>query len=227
MSLKNCHKGWKPFWKEHENDIQEILKKVQEQGEYYPEHDNIFKCFQYCDPTEIKLVLLGQDPYIGTEEINGRNVPQACGLSFGVSRQHRIPPSLLNIYKEIKSCYPESVWPGHGCLERWAKDEKILLLNASLTVKPNQSNSHTHLWGEFTDNVIRYLSKVNNGTIFLLMGNFAKGKKPLIDVNKHKVWETVHPSPLSASRGFFGCRVFLAINQYLESNNKKPIQWFE
>lgn len=226
MSFIDCHAGWNIFFHQHWKDIQKILQQVEEDGEYYPKKINIFKCFEYYGPTEIQLVLLGQDPYIGVEEINGELVPQACGLSFGVSKQHRIPPSLLNIYKEIQTCYPQSPWPGHGCLERWAKEEKILLLNAALTVKPNQSNSHAHLWYEFTDKVIQYISEVNNGTIFLLMGNFAKSKKPLIDIKKHKIFETVHPSPLSASRGFFGCRVFLEINQYRCATGKKQIQWF-
>jgi uracil-DNA glycosylase len=169
---------------------------------------------------------MGQDPYIGYEIINNIKIPQACGLSFSVPKSHKkIPPSLQNIFKEIKNCYPDYEIPKHGSLKRWVKKEKILLLNAALTVIEGKSNSHAELWTSFTDKLIKYISEKNNKTIFLLMGNFAIKKEYLIDTKKHKVFRTVHPSPLSANRGFFGCNIFKIINEYLIENNQEPINW--
>lgn len=226
MIESSYHSGWCDFFMKHQKTFETIMTKVEKDGEYYPKRENVLRCFQTLGPKDIKVVLLGQDPYIGAEEIDGVLEPQACGLSFGVSRQHRIPPSLLNMFKEIQACYPQSHWPGHGCLERWTMEENIFLLNASLTVRPHESNSHSYLWSHFTDDVIQYISNVSDGTIFLLMGNFAKSKKQFINTEKHKLFETVHPSPLSSHKGFFGCRVFYHINEYLKKTGKKEIQWF-
>lgn len=224
--MTKYHQGWQEFFQQHQEMLNDIMTKVEKDGEYYPRREHVLRCFQSQGPKDIRLVLLGQDPYIGAEEINGTMEPQACGLSFGVSEKHRIPPSLLNIFKEIEACYPNRPWPRNGCLDRWMKEENIFLLNASLTVRPHESNSHAYLWSDFTDKVIQYISTVSNGTMFLLMGNFARNKKSLIDVRKHKIFETVHPSPLSCHRGFFGSRIFLRINQYLQDQEKKEIQWF-
>ncbi len=134
-----------------------------------------------------------------------------------------IYPSLKNIYKELKLEYPDYNIPNHGSLERWVKDEKILLLNSALTVKEGESNSHAH--EKFTDKLIKWISQKNNSIIFLLMGNFAIKKSFLVDESKHKIFTCVHPSPLSASRGFFGSNVFININNYLVENKKEPILW--
>jgi uracil-DNA glycosylase len=147
------------------------------------------------------------------------------GLSFSVPRKHKkIPPSLQNIFKEIKNCYPEFEIPNHGLLKRWARKEKILLLNAALTVFEKESNSHAKLWIEFVNKLIKWFQHINDGCVFLLMGNFAQSKKVLIE-NKHKIFNTVHPSPLSVHNGFYGSNVFKKINDYLESNNKEKIIW--
>lgn len=217
--------GWDPFLSKHKEELSKILEQVRKDSErkqVYPHPENILRCLWYFPPEETRLVILGQDPYIGEE--NG--VPQACGLSFSVPKSHKhVPPSLQNIYKEILACYPKLCKPSHGCLLRWATEEKILLLNASLTVIKGDSNSHEEHWTDFTDNLIRFISDANKGTIFLLMGRFAGSKAALIDQKKHKVFLTVHPSPLSASRGFFGCGVFKKIDEHLISSFQPPIHW--
>ena len=211
--IEKVNQSWIPFFDENKEELEKIFEKInKKKEEIYPLPEDLFRALFYFPPNEIKLVIIGQDPYIGSED----NIPQAMGLSFSVPKKHRkIPPSLQNIFKEIKNCYPDFNIPNHGLLKRWAKQEKILLLNSALTVKAGESNSHANLWVNFTDKLIKYLSDKNDKCVFLLMGNFAKGKKHLINEEKHKVFITVHPSPLSASRGFFGCGVFKEINEFL------------
>jgi len=224
--LSKVDKGWLPFFENNKNDLTEILSKIEFNDLIYPNKEKIFKALFYFPPEEIKLFIMGQDPYIGYEINNNIKIPQACGLSFSVPKSHKkIPPSLQNIFKEIKNCYPDYEIPKHGSLKRWVKKEKILLLNTALTVIEAKSNSHAELWSSFTDKLIKYISEKNNKTIFLLMGNFAIKKEYLIDSNKHKIFKIVHPSPLSANRGFFGCNIFKIINDYLVENNLDPIIW--
>jgi uracil-DNA glycosylase len=148
------------------------------------------------------------------------------GLSFSVPKNHRlIPPSLKNIFKEIKNSYPDYEIPKHGLLKKWAKREKILLLNSALSVQSGNSNSHALLWQDFTDKLINWFQKQNDKCIFLLMGNNAKSKANLIDSKKHKIFITIHPSPLSAHRGFFGCGVFKEINEYLKLKDLDEINY--
>lgn len=219
--IKRINVGWEQFFEKNNTELTGILDSINFDT-IYPSKNNIFRSLFYFSPSEVKLVILGQDPYISSE--NG--IPQACGLSFSVPRIHKkIPPSLQNIFKEIKNSYSDYQIPSNGCLKRWAKKEKILLLNSALTVIEGKSNSHAKLWSNFTDNLIKFISEKNNGTIFLLMGNFAINKEKLIDNNKHKIFKTVHPSPLSAHRGFFGSNIFKDINDYLEINEKEVINW--
>ena len=225
--MQNIYNKIHPAWQEFIDNNKILLDKIFSQIDFdndivYPHKNLIFKVLEYYGPAEIKLLLLGQDPYIGAEN----NIPQACGLSFSVPLSHKkIPPSLQNIFKEIKNCYPEFEIPQNGSLKRWCKIEKILLLNASLTVIEGKSNSHASLWKEFTDNLIKYISDTNENMIFLLMGNFAQQKAALINYEKHKIFTCVHPSPLSAHRGFLGCEIFKKINDYLIEINKEPINW--
>ncbi len=215
---ENIHAGWLPFFEENNNNLMsiiEILNKME--NKIYPNEEDIFRALYYHGPTDIKLLLLGQDPYINEEH----NKPQATGLSFSVPDTHKIPPSLKNIFKEIKNSYPDFTFK-NGSLERWAKEEKILLLNSSLTVFKGNSNSHSHLWNNFTDKLIKWLNEKNKDCIFLLMGNYAKNKSKYIT---NKIFFTVHPSPLSAYNGFFGCNVFKNINDYLIEHNITPIKW--
>ena len=223
LLINNIHEEWLPFFNETENDLYNIINELNSYNKIiYPDPNNIFRAFKYYSPCEFKLIILGQDPYINTEN----NIPQACGLAFSIPKSHKkIPPSLLNIYKEIKNSYPEIKIPNHGSLERWIEEEKILLLNCSLTVESGKSNSHQILWFDWINKLIKFINDINNRTIFLLMGKFAINKSKFIDCNKHKIFTTVHPSPLSASKGFFGCNIFKLINDYLEINNEKLIIW--
>ncbi len=230
--IRRLHPDWKIFFDNNKKDLEliliEINKDINNGITVFPNPKDLFRTLFYFGPTETKLVLLGQDPYINSEICLGKKVPQACGMSFGVPKAHKkIPPSLVNIFKEIKNCYPDSVIPTHGFLKRWVKQEHILLLNSALTVKEGNSNSYQKLWSEFTDKLIKYISDTSPHTIFLLMGNFAIGKSKLIDVKKHKIFTTIHPSPLSAHNGFFGCGIFKNINEYLENNQIDTIKWLK
>jgi len=210
--LEKVNPEWLPFFEENKEEFKKILNTLNnyKDKKIYPFPIDLLRALFYHPPNQIKLLLIGMDPYINGE---------AMGLSF--SSNNSVPPSLRNIFKEIKNSYPNYEIPKHGSLERWAKEEKILLLNAALTVFEKESNSHAKLWLPFTNKLIKWFSDKNNGCVCLLMGNLAKGKKEFIDEKKHKIFITVHPSPLSASRGFFGCNVFKNINEYLKSNEIK------
>jgi len=220
--IYNVKSEWMSFILDNKDELDNIINELNSyKYTIYPYCDNIFKALTYFQPNETKLVILGQDPYINSEN----DVPQACGLSFSVPSTHKIPPSLLNIFKEIQNNYSNYEIPKNGCLERWCNDSKILLLNSSLTVESGKSNSHAKLWNNFTNKLISYISHVNESTIFLLMGNFAQSKEKYIDEDKHKIFKTIHPSPLSAYKGFFGCDVFLSINEYCKEKNIDEIKW--
>jgi uracil-DNA glycosylase len=178
----------------------------------YPPQEDWFRVFE-MDVNEIKVVLLGQDPYHGPG--------QAHGLAFSVNKGIRVPPSLLNIFKELNMEYPDRNYEfGHGNLEQWFYREKIFLLNASLSVKEGKPGSFIKQWTPFTDDIIKFIADTNKNCIFLLLGNFAKDKMRFID-NKDRIIYGVHPSPLSAHRGFFGSNIFKKI----EDLNGVPINW--
>ena len=182
----------------------------------YPPGSRIFAAFDSTPFDKVKVVIIGQDPYHGPGQANG--------LSFSVARGVKLPPSLKNIYKELNSDLNIPV-ADHGDLQQWA-DQGVLMLNAFLTVRHRTPASHRKLgWEDFTDEVIRQLSKNRDGIVFLLWGNFAKSKKELIDLEKHFVLEAPHPSPYSANNGFFGCRHFSRTNELLEQQSKTPINW--
>ena len=182
----------------------------------FPAYNFIFNAFQQCPFEDIKVVILGQDPYI--------NEGEAQGLSFSVPDDIKIPPSLKNIYKEIKSDLGIDI-PQNGNLERWAK-QGVLLLNSTLTVEAGKSASHQGWgWERFTDTVIQKVSEEKEHVVFLLWGNYARGKRELIDQKKHLILEASHPSPLAAYRGFFGCKHFSKCNVNLTVHNIKPISW--
>jgi uracil-DNA glycosylase len=182
----------------------------------FPPGGSIFHAFAQTPFESVKVVILGQDPYIKKGE--------AHGLSFSVPHGVAIPPSLRNVYKELASDIPGFVPPRHGCLEKWAQ-QGVLLLNASLTVEQGRSNSHRHIgWHRFTDAVIRLLSERREGLVFLLWGNFAQQKAALIDSGKHLVLTAAHPSPL-AGNAFLGCRHFSRANAYLAGRGVPVIDW--
>ena len=185
-------------------------------GKIYPDKNDIFKAFELCSFHQTKVVILGQDPYHG--------VDQAHGLSFSVKKGKMIPPSLLNIFKEIKRDLGNEI-PQEGSLVRWA-EQGVLLLNAILTVEASQPGSHKHLgWERFTDQVISHLSNKKQNLVFLLWGAFASRKKGLIDDEKHLILTSAHPSPLSCYRGFQGNEHFSKANCFLIKNGQQPIPW--
>ncbi|KAF1599229.1 Uracil-DNA glycosylase, partial [Eudyptes chrysolophus] len=183
----------------------------------YPPPDQVFTWTQMCDISDVKVVILGQDPYHGPN--------QAHGLCFSVQKPVPPPPSLENIYRELSTDIEDFAHPGHGDLTGWAK-QGVLLLNAVLTVRAHQATSHKERgWEQFTDVVVSWLNKNLHGVVFMLWGAYAQKKGSSIDRKRHHVLQTVHPSPLSVNRGFFGCRHFSKTNELLKKSGKKPIDW--
>lgn len=183
----------------------------------YPPEDKVFDAFEITEFADVKVVILGQDPYHGPN--------QAHGLCFSVLPGIKTPPSLVNIYKELATDIDGFSIPQHGFLEPWAK-QGVLLLNTVLTVEQGQAHSHKHLgWEKYTDKVVEVLNEHGEGIIFLLWGSHAQKKGKAIDESKHHVLKAPHPSPLSAHRGFLGCRHFSAVNSILQSEGKVPINW--
>ncbi len=206
------------FEKPYMQKLREFLKQEKERGaRIYPKNADIFNAFNKTPFDKVKVVILGQDPYPGDH--------QAHGLSFSVQKGIAIPKSLQNIYKELTTDIPGFIYPAHGNLEEWAK-QGVLLLNATLTVRAGESASHQKMgWEVFTDEVIRTLSEKRKGIVFILWGNYAQSKIALIDESKHHIIKSVHPSPLSVARGFYGSKPFSKANEYLVKEGEKPIDW--
>lgn len=202
----------KPYYKD-------LYKKVCEEYKsrlIFPPADDIFSAFHLTPLKDVNVVILGQDPY--------HNMGQAHGLSFSVKPGIDIPPSLLNIYKELETDLGCEI-PNNGCLTKWAK-QGVLLLNTVLTVRAHEANSHRGIgWEEFTDAAIRALNKQDRPIVFLLWGSPAQRKKSLLNNPKHLILTSPHPSPLSAYRGFFGCKHFSKTNEFLKEHNLEPIDW--
>lgn len=221
MSDVKIEASWKEvlqdqFSQPYFHDLAAFLRKEKEaEKTIYPPGSLIFNAFNITPFQEVKVVILGQDPY--------HNPGEAMGLSFSVPKGVKIPPSLQNIYKELKDDVGIHI-PDHGDLTPWAK-QGVFLLNAMLTVERNKPQSHHKIgWQNFTDAVIRKLSEGREQLVFILWGNFAKKKNILIDNSRHLVLEAPHPSPL-AGGAFFGCKHFSKANHYLEQNGKEPIDW--
>lgn len=219
--MVELHNEWDAILKdEFEKDyyikIRKFLANEYRSRTVYPDMYDIFNALKYTSFSEVKAVIIGQDPY---HEPN-----QAHGLSFSVQKGVEIPPSLVNIYKELEDDLGIKP-PSHGNLVTWAK-QGVLLLNATLTVRAHEANSHAGIgWQIFTDRVISLLNESPSPIAFLLWGANARRKKELITNRKHFIIESAHPSPLSAYRGFFGSRPFSKINQFLERNGRTPIDW--
>lgn len=204
------------FEKEYFLRLSEFVKEEYPKNTIYPPGSLIFNAFNLCPFQKVKAVIIGQDPYHGPG--------QAHGLCFSVREGIDFPPSLINIFKEIESDLGIKR-PVNGNLERWAA-QGVLLLNATLTVKAHQAGSHQKRgWEEFTDSVIRILNIERKNIVFFLWGAYAQKKGESIDRSKHLVLESVHPSPLSASRGFFGNKHFSRCNEYLIKHSIEPINW--
>lgn len=193
-----------------------FIKNEYQYQTVYPPGKEIFKAFDACAFEDVRVVILGQDPYHGPGQANG--------LCFSVRPGVKMPPSLQNIFKEIQSDL-QKPFPANGDLERWAK-QGVLLLNATLTVRANSPGSHQNKgWEIFTDATIRHLSDERDSIVFMLWGAYAQKKGEIIDRNKHLVLTAPHPSPFSADRGFFGCKHFSKANAYLKSKGLKEIEW--
>lgn len=205
------------FNKPYYRDLYNFVKDEYKSTLVYPKADDIFNAFHYTPLSKVKVLILGQDPYI--------NENQAHGLSFSVPpTQRQIPPSLLNIYKELNSDLGLYI-PNNGYLKKWA-DQGVLLLNTVLTVRAHNAASHKGKgWEEFTDACIRAVNAKDSPVVFMLWGSPARAKAKMIDRSKHLVIEAPHPSPLSAYRGFFGCKHFSQCNEFLLAHGKEPIDW--
>lgn len=204
------------FKKDYFLNLASYVKEEYQKSTIYPPPKQIFSAFDLCPFEKVKVVILGQDPYHGPKQANG--------LCFSVHEDVAIPPSLVNIYKEIKADTGKKM-PAHGNLERWAK-QGVLLLNATLTVRAGMAGSHQGKgWENFTDAAIEAIASKKNNIVFLLWGSYAQKKGEFINKNRHLVLEAAHPSPLSAHRGFFGCRHFTKTNAYLIMHDKTPIEW--
>ncbi len=204
------------FADERYKKIREFLMEEYSTHVIYPDMYDLYNCFRYTPLNEVKAVLLGQDPY--------HNPNQAHGLCFSVKKGVQLPPSLVNIYKEIETDLGIKQ-PDCGDLTKWAKSG-VLLMNTTLTVRAHMANSHSRCgWAWFTDSVIKLISENTENVVFILWGGNARSKAPLIDGSKHLILQCPHPSPLSAFSGFFGCKHFSKTNEYLISHGKQPIDW--
>ena len=196
--------------------LAEFVRQEYHTTTVFPPAKKIFAAFDACPFNEVKVVIIGQDPYHGPGQANG--------LCFSVSPDVAIPRSLVNIFKEINNDLGSPI-PSNGDLSRWA-EQGVLLLNATLTVRAHQAGSHQGKgWEQLTDAAIKQLNAQRNGLVFILWGSYAGKKAELIDSNRHLILTSVHPSPLSASRGFFGNHHFSRANEYLIRQGKTPIQW--
>ncbi|MGE9516776.1 MAG: uracil-DNA glycosylase [Solitalea-like symbiont of Tyrophagus putrescentiae] len=205
------------FSKDYMLKLKDFLIQEKASGHIvYPKSSNIFKAFELTPVNKAKVVILGQDPY--------HQPNQAHGLCFSVNKSIAIPPSLKNIYKELESDI-NFIPPEHGFLENWAK-EGVLMLNTILTVRHNKPASHANKgWEIFTNEAIKKLSALSDKLVFLLWGNYANQKIPLIDCTKHHILTSAHPSPFSAHKGFLGCKHFSKANTLLFKHNVEPINW--
>ena len=215
------HEAWKEilqpeFEKPYFAKLVEFVRSEYATHTVYPSGGNIFRALDKCPPDRVKVVIIGQDPYHGPGQANG--------LCFSVGRGVQFPPSLQNIFKEVQSDIGTPI-PESGELDHWA-EQGVLLLNAVLTVRAHQAASHAGRgWEQFTDAVVRAIAERKQQIVYMLWGSYAQKKGAIADPQRNLILKAVHPSPLSAYRGFFGCKHFSEANRYLESVGKSPIVW--
>lgn len=198
------------------SDLVRFVKSEYQNNTVYPPGNQIFRAFDLCPIDQVKVVIIGQDPYHGPGQANG--------LCFSVSEKIKMPPSLVNIFKEIRADLGKE-FPPNGSLERWAS-QGVLLLNATLTVRAREAGSHQNKgWEDFTDAVIQKLTEQKSGIVYILWGAYAQRKGEVIPTDKNLVIKSPHPSPFSADRGFFGSKPFSKTNEYLISLGKEPLDW--
>lgn len=220
----NLDKSWQDFFAA---SCSGILEKIDQQlsiiannSTIYPSQGKIFNSLSGLSLKQIKVIIIGQDPYHGENEANG--------LAFAVDEKIKLPPSLRNIFKELILEYNPILTNFDGSLLEYWKSQGVLLLNSTLTVIKDQANSLAKIgWQTVTDAIIAKINQENKNCVFILWGNYARNKKPLIDTNKHLILEGVHPSPLSANRGFFGCNHFKLANEYFEKYGLSTIDWLK
>lgn len=216
------HPSWEPilkplFKQDYMRSLSTFVQNERKQNLVFPPENLVFNAFKLTPFDEVKVVILGQDPY--------HNDGQAHGLSFSVPDGMALPPSLRNIYTELTTDIPGFRYPSSGNLTKWG-EQGVLLLNATLTVRAHQAASHQRRgWEEFTDQIIQQVSDKLEHVVFILWGSYAQRKSVLIDARKHFILKAVHPSPLSAHRGFFGSKPFSQANTYLASHGRTPIDW--
>ena len=216
------HESWAPmlkplFAQAYMRSLSSFVQDERRKGKVFPPEEMVFNAFRLTPLDRVKVVILGQDPY--------HNDGQAHGLSFSVPEGMALPPSLRNIYTELTTDIEGFQYPSSGDLTKWA-EQGVLLLNATLTVRAHEAGSHQKRgWENFTDAIIQAISRHCDGVVFLLWGSYAIRKSGLIDQQKHRILTAVHPSPLSAHRGFFGCGHFSKANAYLQQQGKAPIHW--
>lgn len=204
------------FTKPYFEELVTFVKREYASGEVFPAGSNIFRAFDRCPFDRLKVVIIGQDPYHGPGQANG--------LCFSVSEGVAFPPSLQNIFKEVASDVGTPI-PTSGELDRWA-EQGVLLLNAVLTVRAHNAASHAgHGWEQFTDAVVKAIAERKQGVVYMLWGSYAQRKGAIADPRQNLILKAVHPSPLSAYRGFFGCKHFSQANVYLQNMGKEPIVW--
>lgn len=221
MQKTNLESKWKKhlgteFSKDYMKNLKSFLTDELKSKTIYPQHKEYFEAFNLTPFDKVKVVILGQDPYHGPD--------QAHGLCFSVKPGVKVPPSLVNIYKELRSDVDFET-PTHGYLKSWA-EQGVLLLNATLSVRAGQAGSHQKKgWEQFTDQAIHYLDRERKNIVFMLWGSYAQKKGSFIDTKKHLVLKAPHPSPLSAHRGFLGCKHFSKCNEYLKKHGIEPMHW--
>lgn len=229
IAAEACPSSWEDVFREAEHDLRFISSKLEEEerhhGPFFPEKKDLFNAFHLTALSEVKIVIIGQDPYPQSVNINGRVLPRATGLSFSVRPEDAVPVSLKNIYKELSSTVNGFVTPNHGDLREWAK-QGVLMLNTCLTVRPGEADSHSkfELWHGFVSKVLKKIAQVNPTCIFFLWGKKAQALRRQMIGDRSVIFECCHPSGLSAN-GFFGCNHFNKANQELLKQKKTGIVW--